>query len=148
MALHHSMYRMPFSSKYSPSFRSVRHTTVAVPLKLLSKLASVAGQFFCETASAQLSYFSQHILLIAYRGVFIEGAVAQCDGASAGDFNRTTTTIIRTTLHQRTTLEGTDEPSIPAPCAVVQRKAWWQRRAQRGSTCIREYRGSVGRGVL
>ena len=44
---------------------------VRVPLKLLTKLASVAGQFFCETASAQLSYFAQHILLIAYRGVSI-----------------------------------------------------------------------------
>jgi len=146
MALHHSIYRMPFSCKYSPSFRSVRHTMVAVPLKLLTKLASVAGQFFCETASAQLSYFSQHILLIAYRGVFIEGAVAQCGGASCVDENRTT--IITRTLHQRTTLEGTDEPSIPAPRAVVQRIAWRQRRAQRGSTCIREYRGGVWREVL
>ena len=37
-------------------------------------------------------------------GVSVEGAVAQCDGASS-DANRTT--IINTTiLHQRTTLEG------------------------------------------
>ena len=102
---------------------------VAVPLKLLSKLASVAGQFFCETASAQLSYFSQTILLIAYRGVFIEGAIAQCDGAFV-DANRTTSTITLH-LHQRTTLEGRDEPSIPPSCAVVQRIAWRQRRAKR-----------------
>jgi hypothetical protein len=54
---------------------------VAVPLKLLTKLASVAGHFFCETASAQLSYATQNILLIAYRSVSVEGAVAQCDGA-------------------------------------------------------------------
>ena len=130
MALHHSIYRMTFSSKHSPSFRSVRHTMVRVPLKLLTKLASVAGQFFCETASALLSYFSQHILLIAYRGVSSESAVAQCGGASsdgASDANRTTTIII-TSLHQRTTLEGTDEPSIPPPRAVVQRIAWRQRR--------------------
>ena len=128
MALHHSIYRMPFSCKYSPSFRSVRHTMVAVPLKLLTKLASVAGQFFCETASAQLSYFSQYILLIAYRGVSSESAVAQCDGASA-DPNRTTRT---TTLHQRTTLEGRDEPSIPPSCAIGQRIAWRQRRPSGG----------------
>ena len=106
MALHHSIYRMPFSSKYSPSFRSVRHTTVAVPLKLLIKLASVAGQFFCETASAQLSYFTLHILLIAYRGVSVESAIAKCDGASNVDVNRTTKTISTIILHQRTTLEG------------------------------------------
>ena len=128
ITLHHSIYRLPFSSKYSPSFRSVRHTMIAVPLKLLTKLASVAGHFFCEPASALLSYFSQYILLIAYRGVSVESAVAQCDGASDVDENRTTTT----TLHQRTTLEGTDEPSIPPPRAVVQRIAWRQRRPSGG----------------
>jgi hypothetical protein len=83
---------------------------VAVSMALLTKLASVAGHFFCETASALLSYFSQYILLIAYMsGVSVEGAVAQCDGASAAEGNRTTTTI--TILHQRTALEGRDEPS-------------------------------------
>jgi hypothetical protein len=45
-------------------------------------------------------------------------------------------------------LEGRDEPSIPAPRAVVQRIAWRQHRAQRWSTCIREYRGGVWRGVM
>jgi hypothetical protein len=116
---------------------------IAVPLKLLPKLASVAGQFFCKTASALLSYFTQNTLLIAYRGVSIEAAIAQCDGASAVDANRTTKT-----LHQRTALEGRGEPSIPAPRAVVQRIAWRQRRAQRGSPCIREHRGGVWRGGL
>jgi hypothetical protein len=139
MTLHHSIYRMPFSCKYSPSFRSVRHTTVAVPLKLLSKLASVAGHFFCETASALLSYFSQYILLIAYRGVSVESAVAQCRGASVEDANRTTIT-----LHQRTTLEGRDEPSIPPPRAVVQRIAWRQRRPSGGQHVSESIEGVCG----
>ena len=143
MALHHSIYRMPFSCKYSPSFRSVRHTMVAVPLKLRTKLAPVARQFFCETASAQLSYFSQHILLIAYRGVSSEGAIAQCDGASV-DENRTTIT----TLHSRTTLEGEGRAQHTTTACSRAADSVEAAPGQRGSTCIREYRGCVWRGVL